>query len=136
MEPDWLDDRIVVAIQERAVALFGGLAGGIRDENLFQAALARPLNKWHYEESKPDLFALAAAYCFGIAKGRVFHDGNKRTAHAFAAVFLENNGYAHEPPEVDVVTTMVAVADGSISESELASWFRSTSRPVRENRKP
>lgn len=129
-EPVWIDDREAVAIQERLIVLFGGLAGGVRDENLFKAALARPLNKWHYDEPKVDLLVLAAAYCFGIAKGHVFHDGNKRTAHAVAAVFLENNGWAHTPDEHDVVNVMVAVADGSMSEERLATWFKTTSQPV------
>jgi death on curing protein len=129
-EPIWIDDREAVAIQERLIVLFGGLAGGVRDENLFKAALARPLNKWHYDEPRPDVFALAAAYCFGIAKGHVFHDGNKRTAHAVAAVFLENNGWSHSPSEQDVVNVMVAVADGSFSESKLAGWFKATSQPA------
>lgn len=128
-EPDWIEDREAAALHERAIAQFGGLAGGIRDESLFKAALARPLNKWHYEEQRPDLFTLAAAYCFGIAKGHVFHhDGNKRTAHAVAAVFLENNGYSQLAPEAEAVAMMIAVADGSVTESELARWFRETSR--------
>ena len=127
-EPEWIGDREAIAIYERAIALFGGLAGGIRDENLFKAALARPLNKWHYEDPQPDIFALAAAYCFGIAKGHVFHDGNKRTTHAIAAVFLENNGFSHEPPETDVVAVMVALASSRMSEKELADWFRANSR--------
>ncbi|MBM3511288.1 MAG: type II toxin-antitoxin system death-on-curing family toxin [Alphaproteobacteria bacterium] len=129
-EPAWISDRAAAAINERLVALFGGLEGGVRDENLFQAALARPLNKWFYEETRPDLCALAAAYCFGIVKGHVFLDGNKRAGHAIAAVFLENNGMIHEPPEPDVVTMMVALASGSLSETELAQWFRETSHPV------
>ena len=129
-EPTWIDDREAVALQERLIALFGGLAGGVRDENLFRAALGRPLNKWHYDEPRPDLFLLAAAYAFGIAKGHVFHDGNKRTAHAVAAVFLENNGWEHAADEAETVSIMVAVADGSMTEGELAAWFRATSRKI------
>lgn len=129
-EPVWIGDREAAAIQERAIALFGGLAGGVRDENLFKAALARPLNKWHYEDPRPDLFVLAAAYAFGIAKGHVFHDGNKRTAHTVAFAFLKQNGYTHAADETEVVATMVAVADGSMSEGELAAWLRSTSQRI------
>ncbi len=129
-EPVWIDDRQAVAIQEMLIAQFGGLAGGVRDENLFKAALARPLNKWHYEEPRPDLFGLAAAYAFGIAKGHVFHDGNKRSAHTVAFVFLKHNGYTHSADETEVVATMIAVADGSMKENELAAWFRATSHPM------
>lgn len=131
-EPIWIDDREAVAIQERLIAHFGGLAGGVRDENLFKAALARPLNKWHYDDPRPDLFTLAAAYAFGIAKGHVFHDGNKRTAHAVAATFLEDNGWSQVADEAETVTVMVAVADGSMTESELAAWFRATSQGATE----
>src|SRR5678815_51983 len=40
-EPTWLSDREAVAINARVLALFGGLDGRVRDETLFQAALAR-----------------------------------------------------------------------------------------------
>jgi death on curing protein len=126
-EPLWLSDKEVVAINARALTLFGGLEGGVRDETLFQAALARPLNKWHYEEPRPDIFELAAAYAFALCKGHVFHEGNKRTSHAVAAIFLELNGWVHETDEADVVRAMVGVADGSIKERALAAWFRRTS---------
>lgn len=129
-EPLWLSDKEVVAINARALTLFGGLEGGVRDETLFQAALARPLNKWHYEEPRADIFELAAAYAFALCKGHVFHDGNKRTSHAVAAIFLEMNGWVHETDETDVVRTMIGVADGSIKESALAAWFRRTSTKV------
>ena len=98
---------------------------------LLQAALGRPLNKWHYDEPKPTLFVLAAAYAFGIAKGQVFHDGNKRAAYVVAMTFLEMNGVVCAPAQSDIVETMVAIADGSMSEAELADWFRSNiRRPV------
>lgn len=124
----WIDDREAVALNARAVELFGGLQAGVRDQTLLQAALARPLNKWHYEEKRPDIFELAAAYAFALCKVHVFHDGNKRTAHAVAAVFLELNGWTQDCPETDVVLTMVGVADGSVKEAGLAAWFRRTSK--------
>ena len=123
-EPVWITDREAVALHQRLITLFGGLEGGARHEHLLQAALARPLNKWHYDDSPPDLYDLAAAYAFAIARGHVFLDGNKRTAHALAAVFLANNGIIHAAPEDEVVAVMVALADGSLSEAELAAWFR------------
>lgn len=126
--PVWLSDKEVVAINARALTLFGGLEGGVRDETLFQAALARPLNKWHYEEPHPDIFELAAAYAFALCKGHVFRDGNKRTSHAAAAIFLELNGWTHAASEPDVVRVMIGVADGSIKEAALAAWFRKTSK--------
>ena len=126
-EPVWITALEAVALNHRLIQLFGGLAGGPRDENLLQAALARPLNKWHYDEPRPDLFALAAAYAFAIARGHVFMDGNKRTAHALAAVFLANNGIDHRASEDEVVAVMIALADGALSEDEFAAWLRQSS---------
>ena len=129
-EPIWISDREAAAINARALMLFGGLEGGVRDQALLQAALARPLNKWHYEKPPSDIFVLAAAYAFALCTGHVFSDGNKRTAHAVAATFLEINGWTQETSEPDVVRTMIGLADASIDERAIASWFRKTSRKV------
>jgi death-on-curing protein len=123
-EPLWVGADEALAINRMLVAQFGGLDAGVRDENLFQAALGRPLNKWHYDEPKPDLFALAAAYAFGIAKGHVFHDGYKRAAYVVAVTFLDVNAVVSAPAQSDIVASMVALADGSLSEDGLAAWFR------------
>jgi death-on-curing protein len=123
-EPIWLDEMQVAAIAHMTVARFGGLSGELRDENLLKAALGRPLNKWHYDEPKPDLFDLAAAYCFALSRGHAFHDGNKRTAYIAAIVFLELNGVVCAPAPEDIIRTMLSLAAGSLDEAELAAWFR------------
>lgn len=129
-EPTWIDERVVTAISLQAVARFGGLSGEVRDRNLLLAALGRPLNKWHYEEPEPDLFTLAAAYCYGLVKGHAFHDGNKRTAYITAVVFLELNGFVCAPDQADIVRTIRGAAEGSVDEHCLADWFRMNSRPL------
>ena len=126
-DPIWITADEVAAISVQSVATFGGLSGDVRDENLFNAALGRPLNKWHYDEPKPDLFTLAAAYCFALVKGHVFHDGNKRTAYIVSVVFLELNGFDFSPDQTDIVQTMLGAADGRISEDDLAKWFKTHS---------
>jgi death-on-curing protein len=74
---------------------------------------------------------LAAAYAVGIARNHAFVDGNKRTAIIVAAgAFLPMNGYEITATNEEVVTVMLAVADGSISEQNLAAWFREWMRPV------
>jgi death-on-curing protein len=123
IEPIWITAEEAVAANRFLVAQFGGLDAGVRDVNLLHAAIARPLNKWHYETPKPTLFVLAAAYAYGIAKGHVFHDGNRRTAYLMAVTFLELNGHICAPDQQDLVTTMVAVAAGRMSEGNLARWF-------------
>ena len=127
-DPIWVTEEEVVAISLQTVAMFGGLSGDVRDENILNAALGRPLNKWHYDSPKPDIFVLAAAYCFALCKGHVFHDGNKRTAYIVAVVFLELNGELCSPDQLNIIKTMLGVADGTIGENELGQWFRSNTR--------
>ena len=80
MDPVFVLRDAVLALHDRAVAMFGGLPG-VRDAGLLDSALARPMNVFGYApEGTVDLYDLAAAYAFAIAKNHAFHDGNKRTA--------------------------------------------------------
>jgi death on curing protein len=126
-DPVWLDENEVVAISVLSVALFGGLSGDVRNDSLLKAAVGRPLNQWHYDAVKPDLFTLAAAYCFALVRGNAFLDGNTRTACIVAVVFLELNGVSCTPDQADIVQTMHGAAKGSLSEDDLAEWFRANS---------
>ena len=100
----------------------GGLSG-VRDEYALESALARPQQKWHHKPDT-DLAALAAAYAFGLTKAHAFNDGNKRIAFLTAVIFLGLNGKDIEANEADVVQVMVALAEGSMKESQLVEWLR------------
>lgn len=124
----WVSESVVLAIHDAQLAEHGG-ATGLRDESLLLSALARPRNIATY--STPDLADLAAAYAVGIARNHAFVDGNKRTAIIVAAgVFLPLNGYEITATNEEVVRVMLTVADGSMSETELAAWFREWMRAV------
>ena len=69
--------------------------------------------------------ALAAAYGYGLARNRAFNDGNKRVAFVAMAVFLELNAQVLDAPETEVVTVMLDLAAGEITEEQLADWLRS-----------
>jgi death-on-curing protein len=100
----------------------GGLPG-VRDENLLESALARPQQKRHYD-SNADVPALAAAYAFGLVKNHPYRDGNKRIGFLAMVTFLGINGYELDATDGDVVGEMLALADGTVSEDELADWIR------------
>jgi death on curing protein len=131
-EPKWLTKRMVLAIHDEAVDMFGGTAG-LRDDGLLESALSRPQNR-HAYESQATLFDLAASLCHGICKNHPFLDGNKRTALLSARAFMFLNGYAFEPHEVDEVENMVAVASGGLDEAGLAHWFKEFSAPLKSRR--
>ncbi len=118
----WLLDEVVLALHGEQLAEHGGLAG-VRDLGAVKSALARPRNLAGHEDCE-DVTQLAAAYAYGIARNHGFADGNKRTALVAADLFLMLNGYELSSLPVENVMTILGVADGSISENELVTWFR------------
>jgi death-on-curing protein len=78
-----------------------------------------------------DLADLAAAYGFGIARNHPFADGNKRTAFLVMIAFLGLNGRDFDATETEVVTTMLELAAGRLTETKLAKWIRDHSPAVR-----
>jgi death-on-curing protein len=121
-EPRWVDRLVVEAVQCDLIREHGGMPG-LRDEHALEAALARPLQRRAYHPDA-DLAELAAAYGHGLATGHPFNDGNKRIAFVTMAVFLELNGVEFEAHEPEVVTVMLALAAGEMSEEHVASWVR------------
>ncbi|MEX1998783.1 MAG: type II toxin-antitoxin system death-on-curing family toxin [Gemmatimonadales bacterium] len=121
-EPKWIARVVVDAIHLDQIREHGGLAG-LRDEHALESALARPRQKWHYEKTS-DLPTLAAAYGFGLSRNHPYRDGNKRVAFVVMVVFLELNRLRFDAEEAEVVTVMLQLADGRLSEQELADWLR------------
>ncbi|MGH7815250.1 MAG: type II toxin-antitoxin system death-on-curing family toxin [Candidatus Binataceae bacterium] len=129
MKPVWLTVEDVAGLHDEALAEFGG-AGGIRDAARLENALAKPQNLLAYG-GRPNLFDLAAAYCIGIAKNHPFIDGNERTAFLTAAVFLDINGCAIDPPEAEVVEKLLQAAEGTLDRKGLAAWLESCARKIK-----
>jgi death-on-curing protein len=100
----------------------GGLPG-VRDENVLESALGRPQHKWHYHDES-DLPMLAAAYAFGLVKNDPYRDGNKRIGFLAMVTFLGINGHELDATDGEVVAEFLGVADGGVSEDELAVWIR------------
>jgi death-on-curing protein len=119
----WLLEETLTAIHHRQIAEHGG-SEGLRDEGLLLSALARPQNLLAYGEPAPDLASLAAAHAYGIARNHPFVDGNKRTALVAARTFLILNGVDLKATQDDKVLTFLNLAEGAISEEELADWIR------------
>lgn len=123
----WLLKEAVLAMHARQLAEHGG-GSGIRDEGLLESALQRAENKAAYEQ--PDIADLAAAYAFGIARNHPFIDGNKRTALVAARAFLFYNGYQIIAANEDKLNTFLALASGTLSEEDLATWFRKNLKAI------
>ena len=117
----WVDRAVALAAHEEQLAEHGG-AAGMRDPNMLDSAMARPLNLIAYGE--PDGADLAASYAFGIARNHPFVDGNKRTAAVVSETFLILNNYRLDCSDVELATTFLALAAGELSVDTLAAWFR------------
>ena len=99
------------------------------NEGLLDSALARPLNLVAYADhtdatDAPDVAALAACYCYGLAKNHPFVDGNKRAAFLATGLFLYLNGFRLTASQADATMTVLGIASGDLSEAYFANWLR------------
>ena len=125
----WLSEEVIFAIHDRQIAEHGG-AAGVRDASLVRSALARPMNMAAYESG--DVFDLAAAYGFGIARNHGFVDGNKRTAYVATLLFLRLNGALLTAPAVDRVLVFESLGAGQLALDTFAAWLRKHGEKKRE----
>ena len=121
----FLSKPAVLLLHEESLAEHGG-APGLRDEGLLESALARPQHLLAYGE--PDVFGLAAAYGFGLARNHAFVDGNKRAAFLATGLFLALNGWRLTASQGEATLTILALAAGDLSEDEFAQWLREHSQ--------
>lgn len=121
-EPLWLEPLIVLTMHEEQIREHGG-SHGVRDAGLMESAIARAQQLYHYGD-QTDIFALAAAYGYGIAKNHLFVDGNKRTAFQCMYVFLGLNDIELMATEEDTVLTILRLAESNLPEKQLADWLR------------
>ena len=127
-EPLWVSKKAVLAMRSAQLTEHGG-SDGIRDETLLDSALAKPRNVLAYAD-QPDIFRLAASYAFGIARNHAFVDGNKRTALVVSLAFLDRNGWDIVASKENLYFTFLHLADGSLTEEELTTWFTKHSMPL------
>lgn len=122
----WLLNRVIRAAHAEQLAEHGG-AEGVRDEGLFESAMARPRNLAAYGE--PDVADLAAAYAFGIVRNHPFVDGDKRTGLIALELFLNLNGWELTANDAECVATILSLAASELEERELAEWVRARITP-------
>lgn len=125
----WVDREALVLLHDESLAEHGGSAG-MRDEGLFESALARPKNLAAYEN--PDIASLAAAYGVGLAKNHAFVDGNKRAAFLAVGLFVALNGYRLRASQVEATQAMLAVAAGEMDEPAFAAWIRANIKKTKK----
>jgi death on curing protein len=128
VEPRWVSRAVVLAIHDEQLAEHGG-ASGLRDEGLLDAALARPLTVFHYDQNA-GMAHLAAAYALGLAKNHPFMDGNKRLSLTVTETFLLLNGHQLVADDADCLHVWLGMASGTLSDEEFTGWLQAHVEPV------
>ena len=121
-EPVWVSRQVLELLHGESLREHGG-ADGLRDSGLLDSALARAQNICAYE-AVDDVFRLAAAYAFGIAKNHPFVDGNKRAGFIAAGLFLRLNGARLKADKAEAAMAVFDLAAGEITELQFAEWLR------------
>ncbi|MGY2050862.1 type II toxin-antitoxin system death-on-curing family toxin [Methylobacterium sp. JK268] len=124
----WIDREVVIALHSEQLARYGG-SPGLRDGALLDSALARALNLAAYGD--PDVFDLAAAYAYGLARNHPFIDGNKRVSLIIADLFLMRHGHEIDCDPDELYQTWMSLAAGAVDEGSLAEFLRLRSRELR-----
>jgi death-on-curing protein len=124
----WVTPAVAEAAHAEQIAEHGGGGDALRDRGLFESAMAHPHNLSLYGD--PDAAALAAAYAYGLARNHPFVDGNKRIAAVVSETFLLLNGYQLMATDAELVVAFLELAAGTLSEADLADWFRQQLAPT------
>jgi death-on-curing protein len=96
---------------------------------LAESALHAPFASFGGVEAYPTLPEQAAVLLQHLAKNHPLPDANKRAAFLLTARFLDANGLAWGPPDVDTDAGLVErVAAGEASHEEVVDWIRERTR--------
>ncbi len=117
----------ILIIHSEIIDQTGG-AHGVRDNHLLASSAERAKSSFGGRELFPDVFEKAGAYFHSLAMFHVFIDGNKRTAIACAARFLDLNGYELDAINKELENFVLWVVTKKLEIPEIALWFKKHSR--------
>ena len=92
--------------------------------NLVLSALAQPRQTFFGQFLYRTIYENGAALPWSIVKNHGFINGNKRMGYATVSIFFVLNGYVLYAPTDRVVTLTVGIAEGTITQHEVALWLR------------
>ena len=122
--PDKLD---VLIVHATLIAETGGTSG-LRDERVFESALAAAENRHNYEDA--DAVSCAATYAYHLTQAHAFFDGNKRIGAAITEAFLETNGFELAMTNEELVDLFLAIAASKLTRDEIEQRIREKVKPA------
>ena len=112
----------VLRFHEQQIQMFGG-AAEVLDAGLLESALVQPQTTWCYDATA-ELFDLAAAYVFHLAKNHAFRDGNKRVALHAGLAFLHVNGVSVVASQDEMFEATIQLVTSAIDKKQFAKFLR------------
>ncbi len=122
----------VITIHDEVLLDTGGLSGVNLD--ILEGALGRIENRIFFD-GLTDPIEIAAWYGCAVARAHAFVDGNKRTALVCIDAYLDlvNIDIELSPTPNDLARLMEEVAQGILTQKELADWLRVHNNPNNQN---
>ncbi|MBB5323492.1 death-on-curing protein [Anoxybacillus tepidamans] len=112
MQVQYLTGEEILVIHYTLMELYGeGEQNGIKFQAKFESMLERPKGIYFGTELYPTVIDKACCYYHSIARGHIFHNGNKRTALAVFFTFLDINGYELQMPAQEAEDYTVRLAN-------------------------
>ena len=122
--PRFLSVQHILYLHEDVLSLTPDEPGDLLDLGKLESAVYMPQQSIGDAYLHTDLFEVAAAYCFYLAKAHPFLAGNKRVAAYTAVVFLSVNGIELDLDPKAFGQLVLDVVQGTAGKAELAEFFR------------
>lgn len=119
----------VLTIHDDQIDRYGG-SHGWRDLGLLISAVHRPEATFGGQNLYPTLFEKAASLIHSLLLNHAFIDGNKRTAMASGAVFLELNGYTLSVSQQEFYSVGHKIEEKKMSFEQIVSWLKKHSKKL------
>lgn len=121
----YLSAEIAYKINKTMIETYSkGELVGVKEPNLLDSAIHRPLATMFGKPLYEDIFEKAVALFESIAKNHVFHNANKRTAFACMTYFLFINGHVCVMNESEAANLTVNFVTGKIQFNEVEKAIR------------
>lgn len=110
--------------------LIGGRSQ-LRDVDLLESAVLRPMTSAFGEDAYPTIHDKAASLFHSLSRNHAFVDGNKRTSVLATILFLRLNGYTVTWDAEEALNFVLKIAQGETDWDVIANWLQANSAPVR-----
>lgn len=127
----YLYPKQVLYLYQQIIRESGGSLG-LRDEGLLESAVYRPQASFGGQDLYPDLFSKASALGHSLIRNHAFVDGNKRVGVEAMRLMLRLNGYDLHASLQGKFDFVIEIAQGKLSEQQIADWLKAHSRPFRK----